>query len=135
MLSSDSDTPLFSIFSIHAICLPSWSISLSGCCRGPDRHGGMAKWRSAWQHGDVEIGVAARLRWRLAKWVWVGSNRVFLSGYCGLCLGLWRSAWAWLLFSFWVWWWHGGWFLVAVVVVFGWFFRSGFVGGGGGGFL
>ena len=115
MLNSDLDTPLFSIFSIRAICLPLWSISLSGCCRGPDRRGGMAKWRSAWQHDNVEIGVAVWLRWRSAKWVWVGSNRVFLCGYCGLCLGLWRSAWAWLLF--------------------GWFFCNGFVGGGGGGFL
>ena len=56
-LSLDSNTPLFSLFSIRAIYLPTWSISLSGCRHGsdrrsgfPDRRGGMVKWRSAWRH-------------------------------------------------------------------------------------
>ena len=95
----------FSLFSLFSIYLPPWSLSLSSCCHGSDRrsvfanrHGGMARWRSAWQHGEVEIGMVARLRWRSARWVWVGSDGVFFfffffGGCCGLCLGLWRLVW------------------------------------------
>ena len=108
----------FSLFSLFSIYLPPWSLSLSSCCHGSDRrsvfanrHGGMARWRSAWQHGEVEIGMVAPLRYRSARWVWVGSDgvfffffwwllwpvsrfveigveRVFFCGCCGPCLSL-----------------------------------------------